>query len=122
MMLMDFIRKIAGYRINGQLAEAEEEISHLYQYLEVSVDFHKKSTESFLDYLVNEKKFTNSKLEIVAFLLKEQGELSLQKELKFDYYKKSYFLLEKVERESTLFSMERQMKLVELRNYLEKYP
>jgi hypothetical protein len=55
---------------------------------------------------------------MVAFVLKEQGELSQTKETKLDFFRKSWFLLDKVERESITFSMDRQMKMAELREYL----
>jgi hypothetical protein len=55
---------------------------------------------------------------MIAFVLKEQGELEEKAEQKLDFFRKSYFLLEKVDRESTSFSMDRQMKLAELREYL----
>jgi hypothetical protein len=55
---------------------------------------------------------------MIAFVLKEQGELSETDENKINYFRKSYFLLDKVDRESITFSMDRQMKMAELRGYL----
>jgi hypothetical protein len=119
MMLMEVIQKIAGYRMIGQQTEAEEEIRYFYNYLSVNPEFYQKSIGAFIDYLINEKKLTNDHLEMVAFVLKEQGELALQDDQKTDFFRKSYFLLDKVDRESTVFSMNRKMKLAELRGYIE---
>jgi hypothetical protein len=55
---------------------------------------------------------------MIAFVLKEQGELAANELHKIDYFRKAYFLLDKVERESITFSMDRQMKMAELREYL----
>ena len=55
---------------------------------------------------------------MVSFVLKEQGELSESDKDKINFFSKSYFLLKKVERESVSFSMDRQMKMAELREYL----
>jgi hypothetical protein len=55
---------------------------------------------------------------MVAFVLKEQGELSENDENKINYFRKAYFLLDKIDHESITFSMDRQMKMAELREYL----
>jgi uncharacterized protein YutD len=55
---------------------------------------------------------------MIAFVLKEQGELADKELTKLDFFGKAYFLLDKVERESITFSMDRQMKMAELREYL----
>jgi hypothetical protein len=120
MMLMEAIQKIAGYRMKGQQAEAEEEIRNFYNYLSMNPDWNQKTIQELYDFLLIEKKLTGDHLEMVAFVLKEQGELALQNEQKIDFFRKSCFLLEKVDRESTVFSMTRQMKLAELRGYLEQ--
>ena len=57
---------------------------------------------------------------MIAFVLKEQGEMAIQDDRRMDFFRKSYILLEKVDRESIVFSMNRQMKLAELRGYLEQ--
>lgn len=121
MMLMDFIRKIAGFREKGQKAEAEEAIRYFYQYLEINPEIHNIPAESFLSHLVNDKKLTNDHLELIACVLKEQGELAEGREQQFTFFSKAFFLLEKVERESIVFSITRQQKLSELKNFLENY-
>ncbi len=118
MMLFDVIQKIFNFRKKGEKEEAEEQIRYFYNYLKLETRIQEKSIESLLDYLVSEKKFTNNHLEMIAFVLKEQGELAEDSAQKLDFFRKAYFLLEKVDRESTSFSMDRQMKLAELREYL----
>ncbi|MBW6535618.1 MAG: hypothetical protein K0B11_11455 [Mariniphaga sp.] len=118
MMLFDVIQKIFNFRKKGQKEEAEEQIRYFYNYLKLETKIQERNIESLLEYLVLEKKFTNNHLEMIAFVLKEQGELEEKMEQKLDFFRKAYFLLEKVDRESTSFSMDRQMKLAELRDYL----
>ncbi|GAB1454010.1 hypothetical protein MASR2M47_40660 [Draconibacterium sp.] len=94
------------------------EINYFYSCLKIDEDINTMNIEALLDLLVNIKKLTNEHIEMVAFVLKEQGELSDQKEIKLDFFRKAYFLLDKVDRESFTFSMDRQMKMAELRGYL----
>ncbi len=118
MMLFDVIQKIFNFRKKGQKKEAEEQIRYFYNFLKLETQILDKNIEGLLDFLVSEKKFTNNHIEMIAFVLKEQGELAEKAEQKLDFFRKSFFLLEKVDRESTSFSMDRQMKLAELREYL----
>jgi hypothetical protein len=57
---------------------------------------------------------------MVAFVLKEQGEMAANDPDRFEFFTKSYFILEKVERESVNFSMDRLIKMGELKEYLDK--
>ena len=118
MMLFDVIQKIFNFRKKGEKEEAEEHIRYFYNFLKLETKVLDKNIEELLDFLVSEKKFTNNHIEMIAIVLKEQGELAEKAEQKLDFFRKSYFLLEKVDRESTSFSMDRQMKLSELREYL----
>lgn len=118
MMLLEVIQKIFSFRQKGQLKEAEDEIKYFYSFLNIEKNFHELTIESFLEYLINDKKFENSHLELIAFVLKEQGEMTEDTGQQQDFFRKSYFLLEKVERESTSFSIDRQLKLTELRSFL----
>ncbi|MCG6190438.1 hypothetical protein [Maribellus maritimus] len=68
--------------------------------------------------MVSQKKLTNEHLEMIASVMKEQGEMAETENKKLNYFNKAYFLLNKVEMESTSFSMDRQMKLTELRQSL----
>ncbi|MEN8117561.1 MAG: hypothetical protein ABFS16_11320 [Bacteroidota bacterium] len=118
LMLFDVIQKILRYRKKGEKENAEAEIKYFYECLKIENEVQLLSIEQFLDFLENNKKLTNEHIEMVAFVLKEQGELAETEEKKTEIFRKAYFLLDKVERESTSFSMDRQMKLAELRAWL----
>ena len=119
MMLFEVIHKILRLRKRGEKEEAEVEINYFYKSLEIDKKAIDLSIEEFVDYLVSEKKLVNEHLEMIAFVLKEQGELAEDEKTKLDFFRKAWFILEKVERESVTFSMDRQMKMAELREYLE---
>ena len=118
MQLFDVIQKILRLRIKGQEEEAEEQIRYFYTILKIETDIAKLGIEELLDFLQNEKKLANPQIELLAFVLKEQGELAGEENIRLDFFRKAYFLLDKVERESTSFSMDRQMKLTELKAYI----
>lgn len=118
MMLFDVIQKILRYRKKGDNEEALDEIQYFYKCLKIETEISTMSTENLLKFLESEKKLTNEHIEMVAFVLKEQGELSASEKSKLNFFRKAYFLLDKVERESISFSMDRQMKIAELREYL----
>jgi hypothetical protein len=118
MMLFEVIHKIIRYRKKGEKEEAFDEIQHFYQTLNIEVEIKSMGIEDLLKFLETEKKLSNEHIELIAFVLKEQGELSETNENKADFFRKAYFLLDKVERESITFSMDRQMKMAELREYL----
>jgi hypothetical protein len=118
MMLFDVIEKIIRYRKKGEKEKAEDEIEYFYSSLNIESEIKSMSIENLLKFLETEKKLTNEHIEMVAFVLKEQGELSETEENKLNFFAKAYFLLDKVERESFTFSMDRQMKMAELREYL----
>ncbi len=118
LMLFEVIQKILRYRQRGEKEPALDQISYFYKCLKIDEQVREKSIENLLNYLVSERKFTNEHLEMIAYVLKEQGELEESASQKIDFFRKAYFLLDKVERESVTFSMERQMKLSELKVYL----
>ena len=118
LMLFDVIQKILRWRKKGEKEKAGDEIKYFYQILNIETDIRLMSIEGLLEYLEKEKKLTNEHIEMVAFVLKEQGELEEDQKIKIDFLRKAWFLLDKVERESTTFSMDRQLKLAELREYL----
>jgi len=118
MMLFDVISKMIRHRKKGENDDAQEQINYFYSCLKIDEDVKTMDIETLLDLLVNIKKLTNEHIEMVAFVLKEQGELSEQAEIKLNFFRKAYFLLDKVDRESFTFSMDRQMKMGELREYL----
>lgn len=118
LMLFEVIHKILRHRKNGEEDEAIQEIKYFYKCLKIEEDVHKMELNEFVNNLISEKNLTNEQLEMVALVLKEQGEIEKNSEQKTNYFQKAYFLFEKVENESVTFSMDRQMKLAELKNYL----
>lgn len=118
MMLFEVIHKILRHRKKGENEEAEKEIQYFYECLKIDADVQKLSIEQLLSLLENKKKFSDEHIELLAFVLKEQGELANEEDARLNLFRKSYFLLEKVERESTSFSLDRQMKISELKQYL----
>jgi hypothetical protein len=118
LMLFEVIQKILRYRKKGEKGKAQDEIKYFYQTLKIETDIRSMGIEELLEYLEKERNLTNEHIEMVAFVLKEQGELEEDQKSKINFFRKAYFLLDKVERESTAFSMDRQLKLSELREYL----
>jgi predicted house-cleaning noncanonical NTP pyrophosphatase (MazG superfamily) len=118
MMLFEVISRIIRLRKKGEDENAMDEINYFYSCLKIEENIKTMNIEDLLDLLENVKKLTNEHIEMVAYVLKEQGELSGDKKTKLDFFRKSWFLLDKVERESVSFSMDRQMKMAELREYL----
>ena len=118
MMLFEVIHKILRLRRKGEDEEAEKQVQFFYEYLKIDEDVETLSVEALIDLLEKDKKLVNEQLEMVAFVLKEQGELAHSNDKRLDFFRKSYFILQKVERESTSFSMDRQMKIAELSAYL----
>jgi len=118
MMLFEVIQKIFRHRETGKKEEAEKEIQYFYECLKIETKIQSMKIEEMLEFLEKDKNLSREHIEMVAFVLKEQGELSESAEDKLNFFSKSYFLLEKVERESVSFSMDRQMKLAELKEYL----
>ena len=118
MQLFEVIHKILGHREKGESKQAEDQVRYFYNCLKIDTDFRRLSIEELLELLHEKKKLGNEHIELVAFVLKEQGEMAAVEEDQLNYFRKAYFLLDKVERESIVFSMDRQMKLGELKAYL----
>jgi len=118
MMLFEVIEKIIRYRKKGEKRLAEDEIEYFYSSLNIEAEIKSISIGNLLKFLETEKKLTNEHIEMIAYVLKEQGELAETNEKKLNFFGKAYFLLDKVERESISFSMDRQMKMAELREFL----
>ena len=117
-MLFDVISKMIRHRKKGENEDAQDEINFFYSCLKIDEDIKNMNIEALFDLLVNIKKLTIEHIEMVAYVLKEQGELSETIETKLDFFRKAYFLFDKVVRESITFSMDRQMKMAELKEYL----
>lgn len=119
MMLIEVISRIIRLRKNGQIESACDEIDYFYKCLAVDTGLAAMTAEEMMHYLVAEKELTNEHLELIAFVLKEQGELATAEADKLAFFSKSWFLLDKIERESTAYSVERQLKMAELRAFLD---
>jgi hypothetical protein len=119
MMLFEVISRIIRFRRNGQNENASEEIVYFYKCIAVDLSLASMTAEEMIRYLTIEKNLTNEHLELVAFVLKKQGEITATESDKLNYFSKSWFLLNKIERESTTYSVERQLKMAELRAFLD---
>jgi len=73
MMLFDVISKMIRHRKKGENDDAQEQINYFYSCLKIDEDVKTMDIETLLDLLVNIKKLTNEHIEMVAFVLKEQG-------------------------------------------------
>ncbi len=118
MMFFEVISKILRYLKKGEKGKALDEINYFYKLLKIEANFDSMNIEQLLNFLEKDKNLTNEHIEMVAFVLKEQGELAEESKSKLDFFRKSYFLLDKVDRESITFSMDRMMKMAELKEYL----
>jgi hypothetical protein len=118
MQLFEALQNIIRRRKKGETNQALEDISFFYSILKMDKDTGKLSIEELMKWLVEERKLVNGQLEMVAYVLKEQGELAEDEGERVDFFRKSYFLLEKVERESITFSLDRLMRIEELKEYL----
>jgi hypothetical protein len=118
MQLFEVLQRIIRHRKKGESQLAEEDIRVFYTILKLEEDTVNLSIEALFDLLVERKRLSNEQIEMVAYVLKEQGELAGNETISLDFFRKAYFLLEKVERESITFSMDRLMKLEELKEYL----
>jgi hypothetical protein len=118
LMLFEAIQRILRLRKKGDKEEALDEIRNFYGCLKIETDITKLGIEELIRFLESEKHLTNEHLEMVAFVLKEQGELADDDSQRIELFRKAYFLLAKVDRESTTFSMDRLMKIEELKEYL----
>jgi len=118
MQLFEVLQKIMRYRKKGEKGKALEKVQFFYASLKLEELPGKLSVEEMMKLLVYDKKLTNEQLELLACVLKEQGEMEESETLRLDCFRKAWFLLDKVERESVAFSMDRLMRLGELKEYL----
>ena len=61
-------------------------MQRFYKLLKIEASFHSMNIEQLLNFLENDKKLTNEHIEMVAFVLKEQGELSEESQAKIDFF------------------------------------
>jgi hypothetical protein len=118
MQLFEALQNIIRRRNKGEKKQALEDVSFFYTVLKLEDTICKLNIEQLMKVLVEEKKLNSEQLEMVAFVLKEQGELTDDEDERVDFFRKAFFLLEKIERESTTFSFNRLMRIEELKGYL----
>jgi hypothetical protein len=118
MQLFEALQNIIRRRKKGENKQAWEDVSFFYSILKMDENTGKLNIEQLMNFLIEERKLTNEQLEMVAYVLKEQGEMAVDEDERVDYFRKAYFLLEKVERESITFSLDRLMRIEELKEYL----
>jgi hypothetical protein len=118
MQLFEALQRIVRRRQQGDNQQALEEVTVFYSILKLQDNLLDMTIEELLNLLVQVKKFTNEQIELLAYVMKEQGELEKLEENRINYFRKAWFLLDKAERESINFSMDRLLKLGELKEYL----
>jgi hypothetical protein len=96
-----------------------EEIRSFYSMLKIEENTDEMTVSELYFWLTGTKKLTNDQMEMVAYVLKEQGEMEENRDKRMDYFRKAHFLLEKAEQEAITFSVDRLMKIGELKEYLE---
>lgn len=121
MMMFEALQKILRLRKEDKNEEALVEIQKFYSAFKIDEDIENKEIEELINFLEKEKNLTPEQIEMVGYMLKERGELENNLMKKMNYFSKSFFILAKVDRESITFSMDRQMKLEELKNNLTTY-
>ena len=117
-MLFEVIRKIIQYRKKGEKDLALKQIEYFYECLKVNPDITSGDTGDLLKFLETARNFNNEQLEMVACVLMEQGYLSEDRARRLDYFSKAFVILENVENTSAMYSIERQIRLSELKNIL----
>lgn len=117
-LLFELIEKIIRSREKGNREEALKYIQVFYQQLKIDPVFQDTPLDDLLPFLRKQKNMTTDQIELLAFVLKEQGELSDMDAERLNFFRRSYILLEQVERDSLSFSMDRQMKIAELLEHL----
>lgn len=120
MMLFEALQKIMKLRKMERKDEAIEEIHSFYAVLKIDEEIETMEIEDLISFLEKEKNLTREQIEMVGYVLKERGEIEDNPVSKTNFLSKSFFILQKVDRESITFSMDRQMKLAELKEMLKK--
>jgi putative transposase len=93
MMLFEVIHKILRYRKKGENGKALQQIQFFYSCLKIEEDIHSLKIEKLLNLLEKDKNLNTEQIEMVAFVLKEQGELAESSKSKLDFFRKAYFIL-----------------------------
>lgn len=119
-MLFEVIRKIILHRKKGEREMALKQIQYFYECLKVNPALTTGDTGELLKFLESARNFNNDQLEMVAFVLMEQGLLSEHREQQLDFFRKAYVILDDIDRSSAMYSIERQIRLSELKSLLSQ--
>lgn len=122
-MFGELLAGLLGLIRRRRLKEASQSLETAYQeFLKEDSSFFKNiSKENLADELISKKKYTNSHLEILAGLFYAEAELlhasGKHSECKI-FYEKSLILYDLVTAESKTFSLELQLRISQIRDYL----
>ncbi len=119
MALLEALQRIIRRRKEGDYTMALDEIRTFYSILKIEENMDEMTVSELYNWLSTSKKLVNDQIEMVAYVLKEQGEMEEDAEKRMDFFRKAHFLLEKVELEAITFSVERLLKIGELKEYME---
>jgi hypothetical protein len=121
MLMFEALQKILRLRKENKNKEALFEIQNIYAMLEIDENIENMDIEDFIAFLETDKNLTRDQIEMVGYVLKEHGEIENDAFKKVNFFSKSFFILNKVDRESITFSMDRKIKLEEINKYLITY-
>lgn len=120
-MLGELIAGILGLIKKGDFQEASQSLENAYQdFLKQDASFFQKiPNEELTTRLLHEHNYTNGHLEILSELFYAQAELLYargRQNESLDYYERSLTLLDFVVKESRIFSLEKQSRLMALQD------
>ena len=92
MLLFEVLQKILRNRKTGDKEKAFEQISFFYKTLKIDDDIDSMNIEQLIEFLERDKNMSNDQIELIAFVLKEQGELSEREKKRLDFFSKSYLI------------------------------
>lgn len=115
-MLAELVAGILGWIKKGKFDKAEEALEKVYyDFLKQDASFFRSIPIEELTYtLLKNHNYTNGHLEILAELFATEGALNKaknQKELAHTNYQKALVLTEFIDKESGVFSLDRQNKM-----------
>ena len=122
-MIGDLVMGILGMIKRGQIEQASEAIEGAYHDFlkEDAAFFSEMALEDMTNKLLEEHHFTNGHLEVLSLLFYAEAELKYARgnsQESVPYYRKTYMLLDFVNRQSRTFSLEKQNRLRLLRERL----
>jgi hypothetical protein len=120
-MLRDFIAGIFGLLKKGDFEQASLSLQKAYyDFLKQDAAFFRKiNKEELTDELIGVHNYTNGHLEILSELLYVEAEILFAKARKqesLEFYEKALLLSEFIEKETEIFSLERQNRAAEIKN------